>query len=197
MIDYPRTSRLTNKLTFRTRIVMQIVAKTVRLVRDGGEGEEASHEIVPVAEALELARAVGLDLVEVNGKASPPVCRLMDYERMRYDQKKRAKEQKKAQVMAQKRDVTKELRLTAKIDTHDLNVKISGAKKFLDAGNRVTFRIMFKNSDGIAVDKRAARGTDIMNSVIELLDDIEVVRKPTMVGANHMTASVIRPRKKK
>jgi len=164
----------------------------VRLVRDGGDGEESSHEIVTVAEAIELARAAGLDLVEVNGKASPPVCRLMDYERMRYDQKKRAKEQKKAQVAAQKRDVTKELRLTAKIDTHDLNVKINGAKKFLDAGNRVTFRIMFKNSDGIAVDKRAARGTDIMNSVIELLDEIEVVRKPTMVGANHMTASGLR-----
>jgi translation initiation factor IF-3 len=77
------------------------------LVRDGGDGEESSHEIVTVAEAIELARAAGLDLVEVNGKASPPVCRLMDYERMRYDQKKRAKEQKKAQVVAQKRDVTK------------------------------------------------------------------------------------------
>jgi translation initiation factor IF-3 len=163
--------------------------------RDGESGP--SHEVVSIAEALAAAKAVGLDLVEVNGKASPPVCRIMDYERTRYDQKKRAKEQKKAQAQAQKRDVMKELRLTAKIDAHDLNTKVNGAKKFLDAGNRVSFRIMFKNNDGVAAEKRAARGAEIMEQVFAQLDDVEVVKKPAMVGPAHMTASVMRSKKKK
>ena len=113
----------------------QITAATVRMVRERDSGE-STHEVVPLREAIEAARAMGLDLVEVNGKASPPVCRAMDYERVRYDQKKRVKEQKKASAAAKRRDVIKELRLTAKIDAHDLNVKINGARKFLDAGTQ-------------------------------------------------------------
>ena len=111
-------------LTNETRA--QITAETVRMVRESDSGE-STHEVVPLREAIEAARAMGLDLVEVNGKASPPVCRAMDYERVRYDQKKRVKEQKKASAAAKRRDVIKELRLTAKIDAHDLNVKINGA----------------------------------------------------------------------
>ena len=154
-------------------------------MRDGEEGASA-HEVMALEEAMAAAKAAGMDLVEVNGNASPPV----------YDIRKRAKEQKKAVSAAQKRDVIKELRLTAKIDVHDLNVKINGAKKFLDAGNRVTFRIMFKNSDGIAQDKRATRGAEIMDNIISMLEDVEVVLKPKMVGANHMTCSLKRPTKK-
>jgi len=164
-------------------------------VREGEEGASA-HEVMALEEAMAAAKAAGMDLVEVNGNASPPVCRILDYERVRYDIRKRAKEQKKAVSAAQKRDVIKELRLTAKIDVHDLNVKINGAKKFLDAGNRVTFRIMFKNSDGIAQDKRATRGAEIMDNIISMLEDVEVVLKPKMVGANHMTCSLKRPTKK-
>ena len=184
------------------RVNEQISARTVRLVRELSEGEVAgsgnastSHEVVSIERALTLARRAGLDLVEVNGTQTPPVCRLMDYERVRYDQRKRAKEQKKATMQAQKRDVIKELRLTAKIDTHDLETKLSGAKKFLEAGNRVTFRIEFKNSDGIAPDKRAVKGAEIMQKVLSMLQDIEVVLAPKMVGTNHMTASVKRSMK--
>lgn len=114
------------------------------MVRERDSGE-STHEVVPLREAIEAARAMGLDLVEVNGKASPPVCRAMDYERVRYDQKKRVKEQKKASAAAKRRDVIKELRLTAKIDAHDLNVKINGARKFLNAGHRVTLEFCLKS----------------------------------------------------
>jgi translation initiation factor IF-3 len=165
-------------------------------VRDGEEGEPA-HAVVALEEAMAAAKAVGMDLVEVNGNATPPVCRILDYERVRYDIRKRAKEQKKAVNAAQKREVIKELRLTAKIDVHDLKVKMNGAKKFLDAGNRVTFRIMFKKSDGIVLEKRATRGKEIMDNVISMLEDVEVVLKPKMVGANHMTCSLKRSTKKK
>jgi translation initiation factor IF-3 len=180
----------------RRGLATQITVETVRLVRESDSGE-STHEIMPLGEAIEAARAMGLDLVEVNGKASPPVCRAMDYERVRYDQKKRVKEQKKASAAAKRRDVIKELRLTAKIDAHDLNVKINGARKFLDAGHRVTFRILFKNSDGIALEKRPQRGAEIMDSVMGMLDDVEIVVKPKMVGPSHMTASVKRPSGKK
>ena len=166
------------------------------MVRDGEEGEPA-HAVVALEEAMAAAKAVGMDLVEVNGNATPPVCRILDYERVRYDIRKRAKEQKKAVNAAQKREVIKELRLTAKIDVHDLKVKMNGAKKFLDAGNRVTFRIMFKKSDGIVLEKRATRGKEIMDNVISMLEDVEVVLKPKMVGANHMTCSLKRSTKKK
>ena len=179
-----------------------ISARTVRLVRElsedecGGNGNAStSHEVVSIERALMLAKRAGLDLVEVNGTQSPPVCRLMDYERVRYDQRKRAKEQKKATMQAQKKDVIKELRLTAKIDTHDLETKLSGAKKFLEAGNRVTFRIVFKNSDGTAPDKRAVKGAEIMQKVLSMLQDTEVVLAPKMVGMNHMTMSVKRATK--
>ena len=162
-------------------------------VNDDGE---STHEIVSVAKAIAQAKKAGLDLVEVNGKAAPPVCRFMDYERVRYDQRKREKERKKAQSQSQKRDEVKEIRLTAKIDSHDLNVKINAAARFLDAGYRVSFRIMFKNSDGIAAEKRAVRGTEIMHNVMGMLEDFEVVTAPKMVGASHMTASVNRLKKK-
>ena len=165
-------------------------------MRDSDDGE-SSHEIVSVPKAIAEAKRAGLDLVEVNGKASPPVCRFMDYERVRYDQRKRDKEKKKVQSQMQKRDEVKEIRLTAKIDSHDLNVKINAASRFLDAGYRVTFRIMFKNSDGIAMEKRAARGAEIMHNVMGMLEDYEIVTVPKMIGSNHMSASINRSTKKK
>ena len=79
-------------------------------MRDGEEGASA-HEVMALEEAMAAAKAAGMDLVEVNGNASPPVCRILDYERVRYDIRKRAKEKKKAVSAAQKRDVVKELRL--------------------------------------------------------------------------------------
>ena len=164
-------------------------------MRDGEEGASA-HEVMALEEAPAAAKAAGMALVEGNGNASPTVCPIVDYERARHDTGKRAKEPTNAVRPAQERGETKKRRLTAKIDVHDLNVKINGAKKFLDAGNRVTFRIMFKNSDGIAQDKRATRGAEIMDNIISMLEDVEVVLKPKMVGANHMTCSLKRPTKK-
>ena len=192
------------------RVNEAIESPTVRLILDkatattdamgangGVEGASTStHAVMSAREALRMARAMGLDLVEVNGTQTPPVCRMTDYERARYEQRRKMKEQKKASTKAQKRDVIKELRLTAKIDAHDLRTKMSGAKKFLEAGNRVTFRIMFKKSDGIALDKRATRGAEIMENVMSMLEDVEVVSAPKMVGLQHMTASVSPKRKK-
>jgi len=167
----------------------------VRLVRNNDEGE-STHEILSVPKAIAEAKRLGLDLVEVNGKASPPVCKFMDYERVRYDQKKRDKDKKKAVVQAQKRDEIKEIRVTAKIDSHDLNVKMNAAAKFLDAGYRVSFRIMFKKSDGILAENRAERGKEIIANVTSMLENFEIVTPPKMVGLNHMTASIHRLRAK-
>ena len=109
------------------RINEQIRVREVRIVGENGS------TVVPTRQALDMARDEGVDLVEISPNANPPVCRLIDYSKFLYQQKKRAKEMKQKQV---KQEV-KEIRFGPQTDEHDYNFKLKHAKEFLEEGNKV------------------------------------------------------------
>ena len=109
------------------RVNEQIRAREVRIVGDDGS------TVMPTRQALDMAREEGVDLVEISPNAQPPVCRIIDYSKFLYQQKKRAKEMKAKQV---KQEV-KEIRFGPQTDEHDYNFKLKHAKEFLEEGNKV------------------------------------------------------------
>jgi translation initiation factor IF-3 len=118
------------------RVNRQIRVPRVRLI--GADGKQIG--VVPTEEARRLAQEAGLDLVEVVPASHPPVCKIIDYGKFRYDQTKREKESKKAQHQIR----VKEIKLKPAIDEHDFNVKLKAARGFLQQGNKVKVTCMFK-----------------------------------------------------
>ena len=116
------------------RINEQIRAKEVRIVNEGGS------TVMPTRQALDMARSQGVDLVEISPNAQPPVCRIIDYSKFLYQQKKHAKEMKAKQVKVE----VKEIRFGPQTDEHDYNFKLKHAKEFLDAGNKVRAYVFFR-----------------------------------------------------
>ncbi|MBO6288089.1 MAG: translation initiation factor IF-3 [Prevotella sp.] len=116
------------------RINEQIRVREVRIVGDDGS------MVVPTRQALDMARQQGVDLVEISPNANPPVCRIIDYSKFLYQQKKRAKEMKAKQV---KQEV-KEIRFGPQTDDHDYNFKLKHAKEFLTEGNKVRAYVFFR-----------------------------------------------------
>ena len=116
------------------RVNEQIRARDVRVVSDGGA------EVMPARKALELARQQELDLVEISPNAQPPVCRIVDYSKFLYQQKKHAKEMKQKQVKVE----TKEIRFGPQTDDHDYNFKLKHARGFLEDGDKVKAYVFFK-----------------------------------------------------
>ena len=116
------------------RINEQIRAKEVRIVKEGGS------TVMPTRQALDMARSQGVDLVEISPNAQPPVCRIIDYSKFLYQQKKHAKEMKAKQVKVE----VKEIRFGPQTDEHDYNFKLKHAKEFLDAGNKVRAYVFFR-----------------------------------------------------
>ena len=116
------------------RLNEQIRAKEVRIVNEGGS------TVMPTRQALDMARSQGVDLVEISPNAQPPVCRIIDYSKFLYQQKKHAKEMKAKQVKVE----VKEIRFGPQTDEHDYNFKLKHAKEFLDAGNKVRAYVFFR-----------------------------------------------------
>ena len=116
------------------RVNEQIRVREVRIVGDG------DSMVLPTRQALDMARQQGVDLVEISPNANPPVCRLIDYSKFLYQQKKRAKEMKAKQV---KQEV-KEIRFGPQTDDHDYNFKLKHAKEFLEDGNKVRAYVFFR-----------------------------------------------------
>ena len=123
-----------DKIKNQYRVNEQIRVKEVRIVSDGGS------TVVPTRQAMDMARSQGVDLVEISPNAQPPVCRLIDYSKFLYQQKKHAKEMKAKQV---KVDV-KEIRSGPQTDEHDYQFKLKHAKEFLDNGNKVRAYVFFR-----------------------------------------------------
>ncbi len=117
----------------------EILDKEVRLI--GADGAQLG--IVSAEEANRLAEEQGLDLVKISPNAVPPVCKIMDYSKFCFDQKKREKEAKKNQRVVE----IKEIRMSPSIDTNDLNTKIKSAMKFLGDGNRVKVSVRFRGRE--------------------------------------------------
>ena len=123
------------KLKDQYRINDRIRVPEVRLV-----GDNVSNGVYPIEKALQIAEDHGLDLVEISPNAEPPVCRVADYQKFLYQQKKRQKEQKAKSVKV----VVKEIRFGPQTDDHDYNFKLRHAKEFLDEGAKVKAYVFFK-----------------------------------------------------
>lgn len=123
-----------DKLSNQYRVNEQIRVREVRVVGDDGS------QVMPTKKALDLARLQGVDLVEISPKAQPPVCRLVDYSKFLYQQKKRAKEMKQKQVKVE----VKEIRFGPQTDEHDYQFKLKHAQGFLNEGNKVRAYVFFR-----------------------------------------------------
>ena len=122
------------KMKFQYRINEQIRVREVRIVGDDGSS------VMPTREALDIARNQGVDLVEISPNANPPVCRLIDYSKFLYQQKKRQKEMKAKQVKVE----VKEIRFGPQTDEHDYQFKLKHAMEFLQEGNKVRAYVFFR-----------------------------------------------------
>lgn len=148
------------------KVNREIRAPRVRVI--GHTGEQIG--ILALYEALAKAEEVGLDLVEVVPTSSPPVCKIMNYGKFRYDQTKREKESKKAQHQVK----VKEIKLKPNIDTHDLDTKVRHARTFLEKGNKVKLSLFFRGREMMHMD----HGEKVMRKVCEDLEDVATVEAP-------------------
>ena len=152
----------------------EITDKEVRLISN--EGEQLG--IVSAAQAQKLAAEKNLDLVKIAPQAKPPVCKIMDYGKYRFEQSKREKEAKKNQRVIE----IKEIRLSPNIDVHDFDTKVGHARKFLSAGNKTKVSIRFRGREMTHTDL----GLTIMAQFAEKCADIASVEKPAKLEGRQM-----------
>ena len=145
----------------------QIRDKEIRLI--GEDGEQLG--IMSTREAMKLAAEAELDLVKIAPTAKPPVCKIIDYGKYKYELTRKEKEAKKKQKTV---DV-KEVRLSPNIDTNDLNTKVNNAKKFIQKGNKVKVTLRFRGREMAHMQT----SKHILDDFADLLKDIAVVEKPT------------------
>jgi len=158
----------------QSRINEEIQAKEVRLISMDGE----QLGIVSIEEALSKAREYNLDLIEVAPNAKPPVCRILDYGKLKYEEKKKAQLSKKKQHVIK----IKEVRLRPHIDDHDLETKLSMGKKFLKDGCKLKVTIRFRGREMTRLDL----GEAVLSRVEELLSDVAVVEKRNPLEGRQM-----------
>jgi translation initiation factor IF-3 len=139
--------------------------------------------VVAVQEALDRAREAGLDLVEVSPNSEPPVCRIMDYGKFLYQQKRKTKlSQKKQHVMT-----LKEIRMRPKIDNHDRDIKIKHAAEFLGRGDKVQFTMMFRGREMMYVD----HANEVMKEIVRTLQEIAKVERPAELLGKRMNMILV------
>ena len=150
----------------------QITDREVRVIGENGE----QLGIMSRMEALKAAEAADLDLVNISPKAAPPVCKIMDYGKYRFEQGKRQKEAKKNQKII----TLKETRLSPTIDVHDMQVKAKNTAKFLAGGDKVKVSIRFRGRQLSHTDN----GLNVMNTFLTMLDNATVEKPAKMEGRN-------------
>ena len=155
------------------------MASEVRLV--GADGEQVG--IVPLAQALADADEAGLDLVEVAPDAKPPVTKIMDFGKFRYDQRKKDRENRKKQHVVS----VKEVRMRPSISDHDLQTKINFAIKFLEAGNRLKVSVRFRGREM----SRPDLGEDLLNRVVEALESYSAIDKSPIIEGRIMSLHLV------
>ncbi|MDR0768983.1 MAG: translation initiation factor IF-3 [Dysgonamonadaceae bacterium] len=152
------------------RLNESILAKEIRLV-----GENVKQGIYPLSEALEIAENQNLDLIEISPNAEPPVCRILDYQKFVYQQKKRQKEQKAKSVKV----IVKEIRFGPQTDDHDYSFKLKHAKNFLEEGARVKAYVFFR---GRAIQFKEQGEVLLLRFANDLEDYAKVERLPLLEG---------------
>jgi len=153
----------------------------VRLVGENGE----QLGILPVKEALRVSLEKGLDLVEVAPNAKPPVCRLMDYGKYKYEQSKRDREARKKQKVI----TVKEVKVRPKIEEHDLEVKTKNAERFLKEGDKVKVTVMFRGRE----ITHPALGQQICARIAETLKELANVEREARLEGRNMVM-ILTPR---
>jgi translation initiation factor IF-3 len=150
----------------------KIRAQKVRIV-----GETDTPEIVSLDEALKMAADKGLDVVEISPNQDPPVVKIVDYSKFKFEQVKKAKEAKKKQKVIH----VKEIKMRPNIDSHDFDHKVKHAREFLEKGDKVKFTLMFRGREMVHPDL----GFEVMKKIQENLEDIAVTEKnPSQEGRN-------------
>ena len=152
----------------------EIDVPSVRLI--DAEGQQAG--IVNTSEALQLAEESGLDLVEVSPNAKPPVCKIMDFGKFKYELAKKEKENRKKQHVI----VTKEVRFRPKTDEHDFEFKVRHARKFLDAGHRVKATVMFRGRE----NAHREYGQRVLDKFKLALEDIAKIEKDSKLEGGQL-----------
>ena len=148
-----------------------ITVKEVRCTSDDG----TNHGIISTAEALQIADSMGLDLVLIAPDGKPPVAKIMDYGKFRYQQEKKKKEAKKNQKVI----VIKEIKLSVKIAENDISYKVKHAREFIEEGNHVKFRVFLKGREMA----NPQSGVDVLNKIWPMIEDIAVMDKePKLEG---------------
>jgi len=142
------------------RINHRIRSLDVQVISSGGE----NLGILPIKKAIEIAKGESLDLIEISPNANPPVCKIMDIGKYKYDMQKKASKAKKNQKTVN----LKELKLRPGTEIHDYNFKIKNAKKFLTKGDKVKFTVKFKGREM----QFTQQGRDLMNRIIEDTKDL-------------------------
>ncbi len=153
----------------------QIRDKEVRVI--GEDGEQLG--IMSAKEALKLAEEAGVDLVKIAPTAKPPVCKIVDYGKYKYEQTRKEKEAKKKQKTVE----IKEIRLSPNIDTNDLNTKVNAAKKFITKGDRVKVTLRFRGREMAHMNT----SKHILDDFAQALADVAVVDKAPKVEGRSMT----------
>ena len=149
----------------------RIRAQEVRVIDSDG----SQLGVMKTSQALGIAYDKGLDLVEMNASGNPPVCKIMDYGKYRFDREKKEKESRKKQVTV---DI-KEIKFSCRIGQHDFDTKISHARRFLTAGNKVKMTIMFSGREM----SNTQRGFVLMEDIAKAVEELgEVSKKPSLDG---------------
>ena len=160
----------------------QIRDREIRLI--GEDGEQLG--IMSARDAMKLAREANLDLVKIAPTAKPPVCKIIDYGKYRYEQARREKEARKKQKTIE----VKEIRLSPNIDTNDLNTKVNQARKFVSGGNKVKVAVRFRGRE-LA---HTAVGKTILEDFAQKLSDIAVIDKPAKLEGKIMVMFLVEKR---
>ncbi len=153
----------------------QIRDREVRVISEDGE----QLGVMSAREAMKLAEQAELDLVKIAPKAQPPVCKIIDYGKYKYELARKEKEAKKKQKTVE----VKEVRLSPNIDTNDLNTKVNNARKFISKGNKVKVTLRFRGREMAHVQQ----SKHILDDFAELLADTAVVEKPAKLEGRNMS----------
>jgi len=152
-----------------------IKVKEVRVI----DAEGGQLGILDTREAIKKAEEAGLDLVEVAPTAKPPVCRIMDFGKYKYEMAKKAAESRKHQTVI----VVKEIKLRPRTDDHDVNFKVNNIKRFLEEGNKVKVTVMFRGREMAHID----HGRAVMNRIVSELQSESVIEQPPRMEGKNMT----------
>ena len=153
----------------------QIRDREVRVIGENGE----QLGVMPTRDAMKLAEEAGVDLVKIAPTAKPPVCKIVDYGKFKYEQTRKEKEARKKQKTVE----IKEIRLSPNIDTNDLNTKVNAARKFITKGDRVKITLRFRGREMAHMNN----SKHILDDIAQALSDVAVVDQAPKVEGRSMT----------